>query len=443
MQVDPAPRSRAPLREIFGWCMFDFANSSFTTIIVTVVFSVYFTGIVCSDPETGKVRPDADFLWGLATMLSQGLVLLTAPLMGALADFSGAKKKFLMTTWLSCCACTALLALVKPGDVWMGVWLFVFANIAYSAGENFNASFLPELADAENMGKISGYGWALGYFGGLFALLVCYPFVSQGMTIANADNLRLTSLLTAAFFFCAGIPTFILVRERGIARVLPAGATYLSIGFERLRVTLSQVGRFRELVKFLFVFSVYNMGLCSIVNFASIYASKELQFDGTEVLQLFLILQITAAIGAFALGYFQDRFGAKAALTLSLIIWLFVSVGGWMARTKSAFFVVGNLAGLALGSSQSGARALIALLSPASRSAEFFGFWGLFWKLSAALGPLAFGWMSSNWSGRTAVLANGVFFAVGLAGLAFVDVERGREVALEADAIDRKAAVAS
>lgn len=436
MQESPPSPGRASLKELFGWCMFDFANSSFTTVVVTVVFSVYFDKIVCQG------RTDGETLWGLANALSQGFVLITAPLMGALADFSGAKKKFLLATWLSCCCFTAALGMVGPGDVWLGVVLFVLANIFYSAGENFNASFLPELADSDNMGKISGYGWALGYFGGLFALVLCYPLISgdKGFDPSNAGNLRLTSVITAGFFFLAALPTFAFVRERGIAQELPKGSTYLSVGFERLKETLSQVGQFRELVKFLFVFAAYNMGLCAIVAFCSIFATKTLGFNGTETIQLFLILQITAAIGAFALGYFQDKFGAKAALTLSLLIWIFVSIGGWMATTKSAFFVVGNLAGLALGSSQSGARALVGLLSPASRSAEFFGFWGLFWKLSAALGPMVYGAMSTQLGGQTAVLANGGFFLIGLIGLGFIDIDAGRKAALAAEASDRAAA---
>jgi UMF1 family MFS transporter len=424
-------KPKAQLKEIFGWCMFDFANSSFTTVIVTVVFSVYFTKIVCSG------RPDADQLWGYAGFISQGVVLIAAPFLGALADFSGAKKKFLTITWLCCCVFTGLLSLVGPGDVWLGILMFVLANMFYSAGENFNASFLPELATAENMGKVSGYGWALGYFGGLLALVVCMPLLRPGMDAANAQNLRYTSLVTGLFFFLAGLPTLFFLKERGVAQQLPPGHTYFSISLARLKETLQQVRQFRQLFRFFFVFATYNMGLCAIVAFASIFTEKTLHFNGMELIQFFAQLQITAALGAFTLGFFQDRFGAKSALGLSLIIWILASLGCWKVQDKDSFFWVANLAGVALGSSQSGARALVALLSPETRSAEFFGFWGLFWKLSNALGPLAFGMMATWWDQRTAALGNGMFFVLGLIGLMFVDVDEGRKAALAAEADDK------
>lgn len=425
---NPAP-PKATLKELFGWCMFDFANSSFTTVIVTVVFSVYFTKIVCAG------RTDNDTLWGLAGFISQGIVLVTAPLLGALADFSGSKKKFLTVTWISCSILTGMLALVRPGDVWLGIALFVFANIAYSAGENFNASFLPELATAENMGKVSGYGWALGYFGGLLALVLCKPLIDgeQGLAASNADSIRLTAAVTGAFFLLAGLPTFLFLKERGIAKPLPEGQTYLSVGFSRLAHTVKHVRQFRQLFRFFLVFAVYNMGLCAIVNFASIFAENELGFQGGELLTFFASLQISAAVGAFVLGFFQDRFGPRAALNLSLVIWIVVSLGCWAVTTKSQFMWVANLAGLALGSSQSGARALVALLAPPSRSAEFFGFWGLFWKLSNALGPLVYGLVADLTSQRGAVLFNGAFFLIGLIGLAYVDVDQGRAAAIEAE----------
>ncbi|MBI4865222.1 MAG: MFS transporter [Candidatus Riflebacteria bacterium] len=423
----PVPPVTASYREIFGWCMFDFANSSFTTIIVTVVFSVYYTKIVC----TG--RTDGDTLWGLGNMVSQLLVLLAAPFLGALADFSGSKKRFLRMSWVSCCFATSLLYFVRPGDAWLGLALFVLANLAYSAGENFNASFLPELASAEDMGKVSGYGWALGYFGGLFALLLCYPFTQGAFDLANEANLRITSLVTAAFFFVAGLPTFMLLKERAVAQSLPPGSTYLRVGFSRVMSTLGEIRRFRQLFRFLLVFAIYNMGLCAVVAFASIFAEKNLGFGPRDLLGFFLVLQISAALGAFALGYFQDRYGAKAALNLSLAIWIVVSVGCYLATDRWSFMIVGNLAGLALGSAQSGARALVGLMAPVSRSAEFFGFWGLFWKLSSALGPLAFG-IASTWYGqRWAVLANGLFFVAGLVLLQTVDVDEGRRAAQEAD----------
>lgn len=429
----PSPRATASRWEIFGWCMFDFANSSFTTVIVTVVFAVYFTKVICYG------RDDADWLWGLAQAVSQGVVLVLAPFLGALADFSGAKKRFLMCSWVACCLATALLYVPRPGQVSLAFVLFVFANIAFSAGENFNASFLPELATPEDTGKVSGYGWALGYLGGLLALLLCSPFTTQGFTVGNAPNLRFTCIITGLFFFLAGIPTMLLLKERGIPEPLAPGERMLTIGFRRVTRTLREIRRFRQLFRFLFVFAIYNTGLCAVTAFVSIYAEKTVGFNSTELSMLFILLQISCAVGAFALGFFQDRFGAKAALSLSLVIWIVVCIGASATTDKAVFFLVGNLAGLALGSSQSGARALVALMAPPSRSAEFFGFWGLFWKFSSALGPLVFGVLSSALSAahgvgngqRLTVLANSGLFLIGLILLQFIDVKEGREAAVK------------
>lgn len=411
-------------REIISWCFFDFANSSFTTLIITIAFSVYFVKIVVGGGREG------DQLWGMGNAISQSMVLLSAPLLGAIADYSARKKTFLFLTYITCVVFTALLYFAKPGVVWYALFIFIIANFAYSSGENLIASFLPEIARPEDMGKISGLGWGLGYMGGLLCLLCCFPFLKGGFVIENADNLRKVNLIVAAFFLTAGIPTFLWVRERKKATALPPGMNYFTAGFAQLKQTFKQIQKFRELFKFLIIFGIYNCGVTTVVYFASIYASETIGLTAIELIWFFIITQISSSLGAILFGLIQDKIGAKNTIYITLTLWLAVVTGAYFATGRTAFYIVGNLAGLGLGSSQSAARALVGMFSPVEKSGEFFGFWGLFWKFSTAVGPAVFGILSNvTGSQRTAIISTGIFFLAGMIGISFVNEKRGVEAA--------------
>jgi len=422
------PPFPAPRWEIFSWCMFDFANSSFTTVIVSVVFSVYYVKRVCGGGEDGT------FYWNLAQALSQTVVLLTAPLLGAIADFSGAKKRFLCITWLACCAFTASLWCVTPGAIIPGLVLFLFANIAFSVGENLTASFLPELARTQDLGKVSGFGWAWGYVGGLACLGLCWSRLSRGFGPENVDGLREISLIVAGFFLIAAIPTMLFLRERAVRQPLPPGESYLTIGYRQVGHTLRNLRNFRVLAFFLVVFFVYNCGIVIVVGNAGIFAAQVLDFSGKEIGLLFILLQITSAIGAFVFGYVQDKWGARKTIVLALLLWAGVVAGCAGVHSKAAFWVLGNLAGLAIGSSQSAARALVGVFSPPRSSAEFFGFWGLCGKASAVVGLYSFGSLVKvTGSMRFAIGATTSFFVLGIIGMLFVDEKAGRQAAIDAE----------
>lgn len=415
-------------RELFAWCMFDFANSSYTTVIGTVVYAVYFVKVVAEG--AGLSKESADLAWGLGGFLSQGLVLLTAPIVGAICDFSAAKKKALFVTYLGCVLGTAALGLVGPGALVAGLFFFIVSNVFYSSGENLIAAFLPEIARRESLGRVSGFGWALGYFGGLGSLLACLPFMQGNIDLEHADTVRYAFLVTAGFFFLGALPTFLWLRERAVPRPLPPGVGYLKVGFLRVRETLRHVRHHRQLFRFLCVFFVYASGINIVVAYSGIFAERELGMSSGELIRFFIILQVSASVGAFLFGLLQDRQSARVALCLSLVLWLLVCVGGYYTTDKGWFLVVGNLAGLAMGSSQSGARALVGTFSPPGRSAEFFGFWGLFWKL-AGVGPLAFGTLRQWLDTRSSILATGILFLLGLVGVLWIDEEEGRRAALE------------
>ena len=403
--------------------MFDFANSSYTTVIVTVAFSVYFTTLVAPGGR-------GDWLWGMGLMISNLIVLAAAPVAGALADGSGRKKHFLAATWLLCVAGTALLWFAVPGAVALALTLFVVSNVAFAMGETLVGGFLPEISTPENVGRISGLGWGLGYFGGLACLILIRPLMAGDFVSENLASLRLIWPLTAAFFLLAGIPTFVFLRERAPRVRHRSLADFAAEGFRRLRATGRSIRSFSELVKFLCVFFVYSCGLMTVISFAGIYSRKTLAFTAGELVVLFLVLQIFSAAGAFGGGPLQDKLGSRRTLQWVLVLWILVCLGAAATTTKTGFWFVAMGAGLGIGSLSAASRGLVGLFSPQDKSGEFFGFWGLALRGAFALGPFLFGSMSL-WTGsqRAAVLITTAFFVAGWIGLLYVDEERGRAAA--------------
>lgn len=439
--MSDAPRSAGvpPVtrRELVAWAMFDFANSSYTTVVVTVAFSVFFTRLVAAGP-------DADAWWGRGIFISNLIVVLLSPIIGAVADESGRKKAFLFATYLLCVLGTASLWFVVPGArgaVGLALVLFVISNIAFSFGENFTAAFLPEISTPATVGRISGFGWGLGYFGGLASLLLIKSRIDGGFTLENVPALRSIWPLTALFFLVAALPTFLLLRERAPRRSEPL-AYYVRKGFGRLRSTYGAIGHFRELAKFLAVFFVFYAGLSSIIAFVGVYAERTVGFTAQELIVLFLVVQISSAGGAFLFGVIQDRLGARRTIQLSLLIWVATCVATYFTSSKGAFWGIALGAGLGIGSLQSASRAMVGMFSPVGKSGEFFSFWGLAGKLAYAVGPLLFGVVSSaTGSQRAAILGTGLFFVLGWCGMFLVDEKRG--VAAAASWVEPEAAASA
>ncbi len=388
-------------REIFGWCCYDFANSAFVTVVITVVFGPFFTGVVAAG------SPVANTLWSGALAVSQAVVIVFGPALGVMADARASKKKYLLSMMWICSSATAALWFTGPGTVALAALLVIVAYAAFSFGENFCASFLSELSTPENAGKISGYGWSFGYFGGLGALGLALMVLKF-----DAGNVQMVFVATAMFMVLATVPVALLLRER--KQPEPCAKAWWRLGWESTGQAVRELPKHPELFKFLNAFFLYMCGLGAVVAFAAIYSGEVLGFTTTENLLLFASLQISSAAGAFLSGYFQDRVGSIKALTVSLVLWCTVAVGGWLAADKITFFMVGNLAGLAIGSSQAGSRVVVSLLSPRDRAAEFFGFWGIFGKLAAIAGPLSMGVFADMVGLRHSILVTLVFFVGGL-----------------------------
>jgi MFS transporter, UMF1 family len=427
-------KPHAARRELLAWAMYDFANSGYTTVVLTTIFNAYFVGVVAGRSGT-LPRGMSTLLWTVAVSVPNALVLLSAPVLGAIADHYASKKRFLLVTTIGCVLCTALLALAGPGDVWLAMSLVVLSNLTFASGENLIAAFLPEISHQEHMGRVSAYGWALGYFGGLVVLGLCLAYVAwaQRHGLDATQYVPVTMLIVAAVFALAAMPTFLWLRERAIPVPLGPGEHYFKIGFHRLRRTLAESRRFRDLFRFLIALTIYYCGINTVVVLAAIYAQEVIGFDTRDTIVLVMVVNVTAAVGAFLFGQVQDRLGSVPTLAVTLLIWIAATSLAFMVDSRAGFWLVANLVGVALGSSQASGRALIGQFAPPTRAAEFFGLWGLAGKLAAVVGPLSFGLITYLTAGnhRLAILSTVIFFAAGLALLATVNEQRGRAAALE------------
>lgn len=405
----------APRKEIFGWAMFDFANSSYTTVIVTVAYSVVFPRLIVGD---GPDYRQGNLLWSVALSISYALVVLTAPVLGAVMDYAGHRKRWLAGSWLVTVVATAALWFGTPEHVALAMVLVIASNFGYAVGESFAASFLPELGPPEALGKISGAAWGLGYMGGLCsAAAVMFGLGPQ--TAENFENLRLIGPLTAAFFFLGALPTFALVKERAVPRPLPEGASWLTLGFRQLAETVRSLGSLRDLLLFFLSYFFAMAGLTIVISFAFIYGDQVIHWSPSSQTMMFIITQITGAAGALGFGWLQARFGDLRTYAATLLIWTLtvlliayaVPLSGAVGLSPEQFFlIVGCFAGACIGSTQSAARTIVAIMSPADRVGEFFGVWGLFGKLASIVGLLALGFLQTALGLENAILVCGAFF---------------------------------
>ena len=407
----PTPRVR---NQILVWSLFDFANTSFSVMIVAVGYSLYFKEIVVGGAGRG------DFFWGLIVSISMLLTALVAPVLGAASDYAHSRKTYLLGFTLASVLCTALLYFVAPGMILIGAILFIVANIGFEGGIVFYDAFLPLLTTKEKYGRISGYGFAMGYVGSLVSLLIAMPLYAEGFGAENLPNVRLSFVIAAAMFLIFSLPLFLFLQDR--PPVAPSHTSYLRAGIERVRQTLSHLRTYKQVALFLVAFFIYNDGILTVISFASIFAQESLSFTLQEILVLFAVVQASAIIGSLIFGSMTDTIGPKKTIIISLLCWIGVVIAAYLVTSKGVFYAIGVLAGACMGGSQSASRSFMALLTPADREAEFFGFYdGFCGKASAVIGTFVFGLLSwATGSQRIAVLSVGIFFVVGLSALHFV-----------------------
>lgn len=435
--------------------MYDFANSGYTTVVLTAVFNAYFVGVVAQGAPWGTLA------WTLTLAVSYAIAMVAAPLAGAWADARAAKKRLLGFFTAGCVAATAMLALVGRGDLALAVFAIVASNVFYSLGDTMIAAFLPELARPDSIGRVSGWGWSFGYLGGMTSLGLSLAWVlaaqAQGQT---ADQfVPVAMLITAGVYGAAALVTFAWLRERSVAAGPGPGpdtdtgtgtgpgpgpgtgtgsgsgsGTGSSSSWTRLRATLGDARRFRDFGWLLACGACYQAGIAVVITLAAVYAQEVMGFDTPQTMALIFVVNVASAAGAFGFGYSQDRLGSRGGLAATLVGWIVTVAVAASATTATAFWAAATLAGLCMGSSQSCGRALVGLFAPPGRLGEFYGLWGLATRLASIVGPVTYGVVTWATDGnhRLAILCTGVFFLASLAMVGPIDMQRGRRAALQA-----------
>ncbi|MFN4110837.1 MAG: MFS transporter [Ignavibacteria bacterium] len=400
MQIDLKKFLTVKYRKVFYWALFDFANTSFSITIVTFVYAVYFKETVARN------QPAGDFYWSLGTSISMIIVALISPFLGAIADHSAGKKRFLLFFTLLCITSTSLLYFISEGKIVEGLILFILANIGFEAGLVFYDAFLPEISNEKNYGRTSGFGFAMGYIGSFASLIIVYPLVVNNLV-------RYSFPVSALFFLIFSIPLFLFLPDT--KKNIKSEKNFFLIGWERITFTISHLKNYKNLGLFLIAFFFYIEGVNTAIYFSGIYAKSTLNFSYSELTVFFMIAQTTAVIGSIIFGVIADSIGQKKTIFLTLIIWFVVIFSASIINSKFEFFIIGCIAGLGMGSTQSVSRSLMSKLTPPDKKTEFFGFYSFFGKSSAVFGPLVFGFVSwQTGSQRFAILTTGIFFTIGM-----------------------------
>ena len=416
------PSSRGDPRVIASWCLYDWANSAFNTLVVTFVYSIYFVQTFSDDPGRGTA------LWSRGITVSAVIIAVLAPFAGALAD-QGNRRKYLVGCTLTCCLLTAGLAFVHPDQAhaaFIAMVVFVAANVAFEVGLVFYNSFLPNITSEERIGRVSGYGWGLGYAGGLVCLALALPFVTGDpppleMTSVDGFNVRATNLLVAAWFLAFSVPLFLFVRDPDVRRSRPD----IGAAFADLRQTFTHLRRHRQIMRFLVARLAYNDGLLTIFAFGGIYAAGTFGFTLSEVIVFGIALNVVAGVGAWLFGFVDDRLGGKTTIMISLIFLGLSTLLATFAPDRFWFWVAGIGVGFFLGPNQSASRSLMGRFVPKQHESEFFGFFALSGKVTAFAGPSLLGALSDAYSQRVGVFSVLLFFVVGAVLLLRVDEQEG------------------
>ena len=400
-------------RAVSAWALYDFANSPFTTLVVTFVYATYFTQAIAPDPISGTV------LWSRAITITALVVAICSPILGALADRGGFRKSFVVLATLVSAAATAALYDVLPGEVARALLFVIIANIAFEFGTVFYNAFLPDVSTPRNIGTVSGWGWGLGYVGGLLALaLALVGFVRTdtpwfGVSAEGGANIRATNVFVAVWFVVFSLPLFIFVKEDK-SRISRRGQV-IGDSLRQLVSTFRGIRRHRETVKFLIARLIYNDGLVTIFAFGGIYAAESFGFAIEEVLVFGIVINFAAGIGAILMGYLDDKVGARLTIIVSLWGLIGATLVAVFAQQKLWLWVAGVLIGIFVGPNQSASRSLMGRFAPEDMKNEFFGFFAFSGKLTAFMGPFLLGLMTQvSGSQRVGVAVVLIMFIAGL-----------------------------
>jgi UMF1 family MFS transporter len=396
-------------KQVGAWALFDFANSVYPAVMTTAVFPLFYVGVVVGD-EGGV----GELWWGRAVSFSALIVAVTAPLLGAVADRGGARKKFMLLYTLVCVVAVAMMATLEAGMVLRGFVLFVIANVGFESTLVFYNAYLPDIAPADKRGRVSGLGFGLGYLGSAVGLIMALPF-------ALNDQLEWVWILVGAFFLLFSLPAFFLLPADRAGEMSVAGAARW--GVSHFKTIVGEVWRIEQMRKFLFAYFFFIDAILTIIVMAGVVAEETFGFDRADTIVLFLVVQFSALIGAFALAKPTDVLGPRKVLTGVLLLWIATGITVYFVRSPAVFYAMAVVAGLGLGSAQAASRAFMALLVPKGRESEMFGFYAFCGKTSSIVGPQVFAYATLFAGGnqRPGFLALTVLFILGLVLLRRVD----------------------
>ncbi len=373
-------------RAQWAWYLYDFGNSAYAAVVILAVYSAYFKGTVVGGAEGSR-------LWGLSVGIAMLVVAVISPFLGTLADFSGTKKRFLFAFTAISVVFTALLFFVGKGNVFTGMLFFILAEIGYRGAQVFYNSLLPEITGPEDMGKVSGNGWAIGSFGGIVCLGIVLALI---MLVGGETITRFSFLITAVFFAAASIPTFLWIKERAEPQPMPEGQTIYTIPFTRLASTVKEIKSYKQFVKFIVAFLIYNDGIMMTLDFAAIIGAVLVGMNQMQLIIFMMIVQVTSVAGAYLFGVLADKIGAKQSLVISVMMMIVIVAGLFIVKDLIFFFVIGAFAGFALSGVQSVSRMAVAKMAPEGKSAEFFGFFAVAGHTSSFIGPAVYGWIAAD-----------------------------------------------
>ncbi|WP_082390432.1 MFS transporter [Ornatilinea apprima] len=422
-------------RARWAWYLYDFGNSAYAAVILLAVYSAYFKGTV-----VGGAR--GSWLWGLSIGIAMLIVTVLSPILGTIADFVAAKKRFLFVFTALSVTATSLLFFVEAGDILSGMIFFIIAEVGYRAAQVFYDALLPEISSQEDMAKVSGNGWAIGSAGGVVCLLIVLPLI---ILFKGALMVRVSMIITAVFYALSSIPLFLWVKEKAEPQALPAGENYLSLAYKRLSTTIKSTRQFRQFIRFIIAFLVYNDGILMILDFAAIIGAVLFGMNQQQLIILMIIVQVTSIGGAFLFGIIADRLGSKRAIVYSLVMMLVTVCSLVFIQSLVGFYLLAAVAGFALTGVQSVSRTMVGQISPEGKSGEFYGLFSVAGRTSSFIGPTVYGWVAvgaanyfhsvgqtlhvAEQSGqRAAVLSAAAFLVVGLILLFFVkDASRNKK----------------
>jgi MFS transporter, UMF1 family len=414
--------TRLRRREVLSWCLYDFGSSAFNTLVLTFIYSLFFAQVVAPDYNTGTVW------WTRAVNISALAVAMITPVLGAIADSSGRKKAFLVAFATQSIVFTVALFFVGTDSAMLALAIFVIANIGFEAANVFYWAFLPDVSDDDNIGRVSGFGFFLGYLGGLVSLVIALQMIEKWIPKTDHLNVRSTLLLVAGWFLLFALPMFLWVKQQKAAE--PSTGNPLRVGFSRLYGTLKHARHYKEAGKLLAARMIYNDGLATIIAVAAIYLGAVFDMEMREVLTMAIGLNVFAGIGAFAFGFIDDKIGGKKTIMISLVMLIVGTVIGTRVNTVGGFWFAAAIIGLMLGPNQAASRSLLSKLVPDEKQAEFFGLYSFSGKVSSLLGPLVYGSVVARTGDHKLAMTSIIaFFVVGGIMLMFVREREGMVLA--------------